>query len=614
MPTKSLQSVLASSSPNLGYFFIDEPKQVLYTLKRLANRKTPGMLEEANWFVNFIPAGIIQPEEPTYSIFFKHVVQALFRQLDLHKIDGFHFSPSLATNITKDCESWPGFMGQFGIHQYEQRMLCVDLAPATFTRCYPKKMQQQHLCPVDEGSVTPKDRLAKILMLLVQLEGDSFKKVQERLDNSGLDIYQRLVECGGRVLPRPALIHNTKTAGELNINLEKWAIVSPTDYALAGVTVAKNLAEVAELDLGFKIAKPQHFCRLSGADTSFYVKAIEKLAEHNLEMLLVVVVPSPKLDIRVLVQKVAECGILAQFVEPQDFFNMAACPDSDYMQKKLKTLATQMSVKLGAEPWHVDLPFNDAMLIAIDYNADTGILGLISSTNENLTRYFSTNEKLTRYFSTTSTIQHRPTWTIIWTEIEKCLDVYRACNNEVLPNRIFFYRNGVASQELSEVRNDELIHVKESLFNYYNNCQCLPKFVYTVVTAGNSAHNCTRIFEYNYDHEQKFLPGNPPVGTVVDTDITFHGQQDFYLVGTESSAPVHYNMLFNSTGLRLWEMEGLTYKFCSLYYGDSGSKRLGAPAPVEYAHALVREYGNAAAGIGIQGQVHDGLCDKLHFL
>ncbi|MEQ2277330.1 Piwi-like protein 1 [Xenotaenia resolanae] len=81
---------------------------------------------------------------------------------------------------------------------------------------------------------------------------------------------------------------------------------------------------------------------------------------------------------------------------------------------------------------------------------------------------------------------------------------------------------------------------------------------------------------------------NPPPGTVIDIEVTRPEWYDFYIVSQSvrsgSVSPTHYNVVYDTSGLKPDHMQRLTYKLCHLYYNWQGIIRV--PAPCQYGHKL----------------------------
>uniref|UniRef100_A0A3B4A2S6 Piwi domain-containing protein n=1 Tax=Periophthalmus magnuspinnatus TaxID=409849 RepID=A0A3B4A2S6_9GOBI len=147
--------------------------------------------------------------------------------------------------------------------------------------------------------------------------------------------------------------------------------------------------------------------------------------------------------------------------------------------------------------------------------------------------------------------------------------------NHCLPSRIILYRDGVGDGQLHSVVNYEVTQIME----YFLFICSRPKISVVVVKK--------RISSRFFAHINGKV-SNPPPGTVVDSDVTRPEWYDFYIVSQAvrqgSVSPTHYNVVYDTSGLKPDHMQRLTYKLCHMYYNWQGIIRV--PAPCQYAHKL----------------------------
>ncbi|XP_070384812.1 piwi-like protein 1 [Dermacentor albipictus] len=96
-----------------------------------------------------------------------------------------------------------------------------------------------------------------------------------------------------------------------------------------------------------------------------------------------------------------------------------------------------------------------------------------------------------------------------------------------------------------------------------------------------------RITTRFFSHLPSGAYGNPLPGTVVDTEVT-RPERYFFLVSQSvrqgTASPTHYNVIYDTTGLKPDHMQRLSYKLTHLYFNWPGTMRM--PAPCQYAHKL----------------------------
>jgi aubergine-like protein len=256
----------------------------------------------------------------------------------------------------------------------------------------------------------------------------------------------------------------------------------------------------------------------------------------------------------------------------------------------------QLNCKLGGEAWTLDIPLKGLMVIGIDTYHDSAKKGqsvgaVVASVNASLTRYYSG-----------CLFQHTH---------QELLDGIRVCLQTALrhyyqingsaPSKIIVYRDGVGDGQLDAVIQHEVPQLFETFKSLGNDYK--PQVAFIVVKKRLN----TRFFRTQSGRQH----GNPLPGTVVDTEVTRLEWYDFFLVSQSvrqgTVAPTHYNVIFDTTGLKVEHMQKLAYKLTHLYYNWPGTVRV--PAPCQYAHKLA-----FLVGQSLHRDPNPYLCDKLFYL
>ncbi|CAI2172161.1 19284_t:CDS:10 [Funneliformis geosporum] len=165
--------------------------------------------------------------------------------------------------------------------------------------------------------------------------------------------------------------------------------------------------------------------------------------------------------------------------------------------------------------------------------------------------------------------------------VKEILKDYRAKNN-ILPQRMIMYRDGVSESQFEMVLTHELEKIKEAckeIEKSYN-----PPITFVVV--GKRHH--TRFYpQQDRDADSK---GNCVAGTVVDSRITHPYLFDFFLQSHTSlhgtSRPAHYHVLFDENKFTADRLQNLTHKLCYNYQRATRSVSI-APAAY-YAHLAAK--------------------------
>jgi aubergine-like protein len=262
-----------------------------------------------------------------------------------------------------------------------------------------------------------------------------------------------------------------------------------------------------------------------------------------------------------------------------------------------------MNAKLGGEPWLFNMPLKKTMVVGFDvYHGGAPAPGSSISA-----MVCSTTTTYGRYFSTLSFHDNRgEVSTKVGGDFFKCLRAYQEINN-VLPERVVFYRDGVGEGQLEHVVNTELEAIKKCITETYTSLNVTPaNLIYIIVTKKINA----RIFQ-----RVTTGPGggfdNPTPGTVVDDVITWPERYDFFLIaqgarqGTVS--PTNYNVIYDGVRLEADKLQILSYKLCHGYYNWSGT--VAVPAQCQYAHKLAY-----LTGMATKGPAHQKLNHLLYYL
>ncbi|XP_078682107.1 piwi-like protein 1 [Branchiostoma floridae x Branchiostoma belcheri] len=258
-------------------------------------------------------------------------------------------------------------------------------------------------------------------------------------------------------------------------------------------------------------------------------------------------------------------------------------------------IGMQLNCKMGGELWAVEIPLTSLMVVGIDVYHDSltkgmSVGGFVASMNRHLTRWYS---KCT----------FQQTGQELIDQLKHCLVAslrnYQAINKE-FPQRIIFYRDGVGDGQLEAVLEHELPQIMDTFRSQTAGYE--PKITFVIVKKRIN----TRFFARSGPGLQ-----NPPPGTIVDDEVTRPEWYDFFLVSQSvrqgTVTPCHYNVVWDTSGLKPDHMQRLTYKLCHLYYNWPGTIRV--PAPCQYAHKLA-----FLVGQSIHTKPAEDLAQTLFFL
>uniref|UniRef100_A0AAX7TJI3 Piwi domain-containing protein n=1 Tax=Astatotilapia calliptera TaxID=8154 RepID=A0AAX7TJI3_ASTCA len=427
--------------------------------------------------------------------------------------------------------------------------------------------------------LTPEQREGRLNRFITNIQRNA--DAQAELDKWGLSFDKQLLNLAGRVLPveriyqgsrsydyNPWAADWTKEMRGLAVMsappLNNWLLFHTRRNGNEASSLLQTLSRVSG-PLGIAMGKPVMIQYEDHQES--LLAALRHSVGPQIEM-VVVVLPNNRKDKYDSVKKFlcvdcptpSQCVVARTLSRPQALMTIAT------------KIALQMACKMGGELWSVEIPLKQLMIVGIDCYHDTAagkrsIGALVASLNQSMSRWFS-----------------------------KCFLLFNGC----LPSRIIVYRDGVGDGQLHSVVNYEVQQIMDSIKSMgqdYN-----PKLSVVVVKK--------RISSRFFAHINGKV-SNPPPGTIVDAEVTRPEWYDFYIVSqavrSGSVSPTHYNVVYDTSGLKPDHMQRLTYKLCHMYYNWQGIIRV--PAPCQYAHKLA-----FLVGQSIHKEPNMKLDDQLFYL
>uniref|UniRef100_A0AAX7UJV0 Piwi-like protein 1 n=1 Tax=Astatotilapia calliptera TaxID=8154 RepID=A0AAX7UJV0_ASTCA len=414
--------------------------------------------------------------------------------------------------------------------------------------------------------LTPEQREGRLNRFITNIQRNA--DAQAELDKWGLSFDKQLLNLAGRVLPVERIYQ-----GSRSYDYNPWA----ADWTKE----MRGLAVMSAPPLNNWLL---FHTRRNGNEASSLLQTLSRVSGPlgiAMGKPVVVVLPNNRKDKYDSVKKFlcvdcptpSQCVVARTLSRPQALMTIAT------------KIALQMACKMGGELWSVEIPLKQLMIVGIDCYHDTAagkrsIGALVASLNQSMSRWFSK-----------CVLQHKGQE--IMDELKKTLKYLRF--NGCLPSRIIVYRDGVGDGQLHSVVNYEVFPEPLSF------C-CSPKLSVVVVKK--------RISSRFFAHINGKV-SNPPPGTIVDAEVTRPEWYDFYIVSqavrSGSVSPTHYNVVYDTSGLKPDHMQRLTYKLCHMYYNWQGIIRV--PAPCQYAHKLA-----FLVGQSIHKEPNMKLDDQLFYL
>ncbi|KAG9354828.1 hypothetical protein JZ751_001541 [Albula glossodonta] len=378
--------------------------------------------------------------------------------------------------------------------------------------------------------LTPEQREGRLNRFINNIHKNT--EAQTELNTWGLNFDNKLVPIQARVLPAERILQGSKMF-EYNPWTADWS------KEMRGSPLIKSRP----------LENWLLFCTRRNCDVVVILPSNRKDKYDCVKKYLCVDCPTP-----------SQCVVARTLSRPQALMTIAT------------KIALQMNCKMGGELWSVEIPLKHLMVVGIDCYHDSAagkrsIGALVASLNMGMSRWFSKCVMQDRGQEIMDGLK---------VALQEALKTWLKYNN-CLPARIIMYRDGVGDGMLHSVVNYEVPQILDCIKALGQDY--MPKLSVVVVKKRISSRFFARI-------DGKL--SNPPPGTVIDTEVTRPEWYDFFIISQAvrlgSVSPTHYNVVFDSNGLRPDHMQRLTYKLCHMYYNWQGIIRV--PAPCQYAHKL----------------------------
>lgn len=178
--------------------------------------------------------------------------------------------------------------------------------------------------------------------------------------------------------------------------------------------------------------------------------------------------------------------------------------------------------------------------------------------------------------STTEIIQDFGT--IIHTQLK----YFQNQNGNQLPDKIFYYRDGVSEGQFQFVLGEELDGFRKAFKSIKPDYD--PKL--TIIVVQKRHH--TRFFPDKTKMRTNDRNNNVPAGTVVDQKIVNPNESNFFLCSHASiqgvARPSKYCILMDAGNHTMDQLQTLTYDLCHLF--TRCNRSVSYPAPTYYAHLV----------------------------
>ncbi|XP_047656361.1 piwi-like protein 1 isoform X2 [Tachysurus fulvidraco] len=427
---------------------------------------------------------------------------------------------------------------------------------------------------------------------------------QDALDRWGLNFENKMLNLTGRVLPAERIIQGAR-AYEYNPWVADWSKEMRGLPLINGIPLGNWLMFFTRRNADIAHSLMQTLNKVSGPmgikmqrpgmiEYDDRQEALLRALQQNVGQqvqIVVVILPTNRKDKYDCVKKYlcvdcptpSQCVVARTLTRPQALMTIAT------------KIALQMNCKVGGELWSIEIPLKHLMIVGIDCYHDTAagkrsIGALVANLNQGMSRWFSK-----------CVLQSRGQEIIdgLKVALQAALKTYLRYN-KCLPSRIIVYRDGVGDGMLLSVVNYEVPQIMQSIKAMEKDYA--PKLTVVVVKKRIASRFFTLL---------DARLSNPPPGTVIDTEVTRPEWYDFFIVSQAVRmgcvSPTHYNVVYDSSGLKPDHLQRLTYKLCHMYYNWQGIVRV--PAPCQYAHKLA-----FLVGQSIHKEPNVNLDDLLYYL
>ncbi|KAG4142746.1 hypothetical protein ERO13_D06G147400v2 [Gossypium hirsutum] len=504
--------------------------------------------------------------------------------------------------------------------KYDNNIRYLDIPCLDLSRNNRMNYVPMEYCVLAEGQIYPKDDLDREAAFM--LKNISLAKPYERqsnicgmvqskdgpcggniIQNFGIEVDTRMTPVEGRVIGPPVLKLAAPTGKLLKITVDRntcqWNLVGKAVvvgkaiqcWAVIDFTQADRL----KLNCGSFIPKLRNRCRNLGMtmeDPILYelaqmqifsdgngllqllenvTRRVHKFGRGNLQFLLCVM--SRKDDGYKCLKWISETkiGVVTQ------------CCLSNHANKGQDQYLANLALKINAKLGGSNVELNDrlphfrgeghVMFIGADVNHP----GSHNNTSPSIAAVVATMNwpEANRYAARVRPQIHRKEQILEFGEM--CLELvesYARLNN-VKPEKIVLFRDGVSEGQFDMVLNEELMDLKSAFqrINYFPTI--------TLIVAQKR-------------HQTRFFPegkgdggptGNISPGTVVDTKIVHPFEFDFYLCSHHgslgTSKPTHYHILWDEHGFSSDQLQKLIYNMCFTF--ARCTKPVSLVPPVYYA-------------------------------
>ena len=373
----------------------------------------------------------------------------------------------------------------------------------------------------------PEQRKVSLLKLIHRIS-ESPCSVQH-LNKFNVSIDSNLIKFEGRALKQEEIVHGQDKSSFYDdrvdwtycmkdnvmyttVPLERCIYIYPKRCERESQKLIGALKEVAN-GMHYKMADPRRIV-LSDDRLETYVREVKKAVSMDPQMIMVIL-PNNAADRYAAIKNVTcvQAAIPSQVIVAKTL-----TPEKGGILSIATKILIQINCKLGGAAWMIKFPLKGVMTIGYDVTHDTRDR---SKSYGAFVASMDLRESVKYYSAVQPHVNGEQMSNNIEMNLAKALKAFMN-NHDRLPERIFFYRDGVGDGDIEYVHSKEVKVLENKLMEIYNKVGggVIPKLTFIIV---NKRIN-TRIFAV-----QGKRYANPVSGTIVDTTITLPERQVFFL-------------------------------------------------------------------------------------
>ena len=448
---------------------------------------------------------------------------------------------------------------------------------ATNTQLYPEQRWKKHQYFANQLKNTK-----KVNALDINIETKS------NWINDALIYKPPKITTRNEITPEPSGVFKVDQILGRNANINRWGIIyeegdleSAQDFAIAMLKSSIRLDIMLSKPTFLPVTQSHRNYNRRGRGPSLQEQVMNEI-EDNFKLDIFLLFFQKRTAKRIYQKVKTECN--SRLGKHTQFFTNWRPKDTRSLNNLCiaSNILIQMVVKLGQPLWRVQQPYNlnnngrMTMVVGGDVfhmNSRDSVASIVSTLNKDFTEFYCTNSFQKRRGDD---ILHA-----VADQVADCAKKYGSVNGYA-PDLIVFFRHGIGMGSFDKVREVEIQALLHKLESLKSKSGTRPKLAYIVV---NKKINDRFFVEgYNKKIKRRGLI-NPNGGLIIHSKVVNNEGFDYFMVAQNvnrgTATPVHFEVLYNDTGLAADSFYELTYYQTFNYYNWSGPVKV--PAVVQYA-------------------------------